>query len=116
MTQSTTKRANSRTRKTSSTDATICQKRATVLGRSGHLGCQRGAVSRSGLVEEAAFADPRLVLGRHVDVLRAEQEHLRRDWLDTTAQPEDESRGEVDESPRIGVVQLGQVHDDRRSL
>src|SRR3954447_10169621 len=116
ITQSTTKRANSRTRKTSRTDATICQKRATVLVRSGHLGCQRGAVSGSGLVEEAAFADPRLVLGRHVDVLRTEQEHLRRDALDTTAQPERQTRSEVDETLGVGVVHLREVHDDRHPV
>src|SRR3954469_18167262 len=126
MTQSTTNRANSRTRKTSSTEDTICQKRATVLVRSGHLACRVHRRSgcpgmdepdlASGLVEEAAFADPRLVLGRHVDVLRAEQEHLGRDWLDTTAQPEDQARGEVDEPTSIGMVELGEVHDHRRSL
>src|SRR3954447_4949353 len=125
ITQSTTKRAKSRTRKTSSTDETICQKRATVLVRSGHPGNQRGAVSRSGLVEEAAFADPRLVLGRHVDVLRTEQEHLRRDRQSEvvrteheplrrtafipTAQSEGKARREVDETLRVGVVHLGEV-------
>ena len=40
ITQSTTNRANSRIRKTSSTAETICQKRATVLVRSGHLACR----------------------------------------------------------------------------
>src|SRR3954470_1282125 len=101
MTQSTTNRANSRTRKTSSTDETICQKRATVLVRSGHCACRcHGRASsphaRLGLVEEAAFADPGLVLGCHVDVLRTEQEHLCRDALDTTAQSEGQTRSEVD--------------------
>src|SRR5918998_337689 len=51
----------------------------------------------SGLGGETALADPRLVLCRHVDVPRAEQEHLVRDALDATAQPERQTRSEVDE-------------------
>src|SRR4029450_7919254 len=106
-------------RKTSSTDDTIDQKRATVLVRSGHLhvpgppetGSPRsaGRGQALGLVEEPTFADPRLVLGRHVDVLRTEQEHFRRDALDTTAQPEGQTRSEVDEALRVGVVHLRQA-------
>src|SRR5688500_227284 len=62
ITQSTTNRAKSRTRKTSSTDETICQKRATVLVRSGHRACHghhraHSGAGDSGLVEETAFAD-----------------------------------------------------------
>src|SRR3954451_8435326 len=118
MTQSTTNRANRSTRKTSSTELTICQKRATVLVRSGHLACRacRSAPRWSGLVEEPAFADPRLVLGGHVDVPGAEEEHLVRDALDTTAQSEDEARGEVDQPLGVRVGQLREVHDDRTAL
>src|SRR3954451_4479191 len=92
ITQSTTKRANRRMRKTSRTDVTTCQKIPTVLARPG---APRGAdcvcapaprPTASGLLEEPALADLGLVLGRHVDVPRAEQEHLGRDGLDATAQ------------------------------
>src|SRR3712207_3191426 len=114
ITQSTTNRANSSTRKTSSTDDTIDQKRATVLVRSGHRACRGGWAS--GLVEETALADPRLVLGRHVDVLRTEQEHRGRDALDTTAQPEGQTGSEVDQALRVRVVHLGEVHDHRHPV
>ena len=67
-------------RKTSSTDETICQKRATVLVRSGHLACRVHARecprAASGLVEEPALADAGLVLGGDVDVLRASRNTL----------------------------------------
>src|SRR4051794_26498321 len=121
ITQSTTNRANSSTRKTSSTDDTICQKRATFLARPGHLSCRghrraHHGAGDSGLVEETALADPRLVLSRHVDVLRTQQEHLCRDALDATSQPEGETRGEVDQSLGVRVVHLGQVHDDRQTF
>src|SRR5690349_9877683 len=57
------------------------------------------AAARSGLVEEPAL-DPRLVLRRDFDVVRAEQEHLRGDTLNTAVQPEGQSGGEVDQSLR----------------
>src|SRR3712207_3461229 len=117
ITQSTTNRAKSSTRKTSRTDERMFQKRATVLARPRAPGGAGPVLPpASGLGGETALAAPRLVLGRHVDVPRAEQEHLVRDALDATAQPERQTRSEVDEPLGVGVVHLGEVHDHRLAV
>jgi len=50
------------------------------------------------------------------DVGRGEQEHLVGDPLDGAADGEDQAGGEVDEPLGVGVVHLGEVHDDRHAL
>src|ERR1035438_2834138 len=73
-------------------------------------------LERLTLVEEASLGHARLVLGRHLDVGRGQQEHLVRHSLDAPVQPEDQPCGKVDEPLGITVDHLGQVHDHRGAL
>src|SRR5271154_544116 len=63
------------------------------------------------LVKEASFGDPSLVLRGDLDVSRSQQEDLVRHPLDATAKTEDEPGREVDQTLRVTVDHLGQVHD-----
>src|ERR1700744_1661853 len=68
------------------------------------------------LVEEPTFRDASLVLCRHVDVRRREQEDLVGHPLDAPVQSEDQACREVDQTLGVAVDHLGQVHDDGDSL
>ena len=58
----------------------------------------------SALVEQASRVRRLLVLGRHLDVRRREQEHLVRDPLDRAVQPEHQAGGEVHQALGVGVA------------
>src|SRR6202012_2522988 len=68
------------------------------------------------LVEEPTFRDASLVLCRHVDVRRREQEDLFGPPFDAPVQSEDQACREVDQTLGVAADHLGQVHDDGDSL
>src|SRR6476620_5010153 len=68
----------------------------------------------SGLVEESALSNAGLVLGRHRDVMRAEQENLGGHAFNPPVQSEGQPGSKIHQTLGVGVVHLRQVHDDRR--
>src|SRR6202041_1032112 len=80
------------------------------------LGTAGAGAERLALVEEASFSYPRLVLRRHLDVGRAQQEHPVCPPGDASVQPEGGACGEVDEPLSVAVDHLRQIHDHRSAL
>src|SRR5262245_14755357 len=64
----------------------------------------------STLVEKSSFCHPGLVLRCHLDIGRRQQEHLVRNTLDASMQAEYETCREVDQTFRVTVDHLGQIH------
>src|SRR3712207_4785129 len=101
-TQSTTKRAKSRNRKS------VRTRLITPPTKSTPRSYRRAG---SALVEEAVLGHPLLVLRGDRDVRRRQQEDLVRDALDGPVDREHQAGSEVDQPLRIGVVHLREVHD-----